>query len=107
MSPWILLMITIIFEVAGTIAMKLSLGLTKVFPTIMIFISYGLCFSIFAIAIKQIELSVAYAIWSGVGTLIISIIGILLFNETISVIKIVSILFIILGVIGLKVTSIH
>jgi small multidrug resistance pump len=56
--------------------MKLSDGLTKLIPSILIFVFYGICFSVFAIVIKKIDLSVAYAIWSGMGTLVIVFIGV-------------------------------
>ena len=53
MVYWLLLLVTIIFEVAGTIAMKLSNGLTKLIPSVLIFIFYGICFSVFAIVVKD------------------------------------------------------
>ncbi|EEM61754.1 multidrug efflux SMR transporter [Bacillus thuringiensis serovar mexicanensis] len=62
MAYWLLLLVTIIFEVAGTIAMKLSNGLTKLVPSVLIFVFYGICFSVFAIVVKKIHLSIAYAI---------------------------------------------
>ena len=99
---WILLVLTIVFEIAGTISMKLSEGLTRPLPTIMIFVSYGICFSIFSIVVKKMELGLAYAIWSGAGTLAISFIGIYFFQETVSVMKIVSIVLIVIGIVGIK-----
>ena len=45
--------------------MKLSNGLTKPVPSVLIFVFYGICFSVFAIVVKKIHLSIAYAIWSG------------------------------------------
>ena len=62
---WFFLFITIVLEVLGTTSMKLSDGLTKVLPTIMIYIAYGLSFTVFPLALKRIDLSTAYAIWSG------------------------------------------
>lgn len=105
MVYWLLLLVTIIFEVAGTIAMKLSNGLTKLVPSVLIFVFYGICFSVFAIVVKKIHLSIAYAIWSGVGTLLITIISVYFFKEHISLFQAFCILFIVLGVIGLKVSS--
>ena len=54
MVYWLLLLVTIIFEVAGTIAMKLSNGLTKLVPSVLIFVFYGICFSVFAIVVKRL-----------------------------------------------------
>ena len=102
---WIYLIIAIIFEVVGTTFMKLSEGLTKLTPSIMMFICYILCFSVFALALKKIEVSVAYAIWSAVGVTLISIIGIMFFSENINAVKIISTLLIIAGVVGLKLSG--
>ncbi|XJZ28994.1 DMT family transporter [Bacillota bacterium Lsc_1132] len=105
MSAWFLLFLTIALEVAGTIAMKHSQGLSRLYPTLMIYFFYGLCFSIFSLVVKKMELSVAYAIWSGAGTLAVSVIGFLYFHETFTLLKAISIILIILGVIGLKLSS--
>lgn len=102
---WLLLVVTIVLEVAGTIAMKESFGLTKVVPSVLLFVFYGLCFSLFAIVVKTIDLSVAYAIWAGVGTLCVSLIGMFYYGETVSVVKLLSISLIIIGVIGLKIAG--
>ena len=59
---WFFLFITIVLEVLGTTSMKLSDGLTKVLPTIMIYIAYGLSFTVFPLALKRIDLSTAYAV---------------------------------------------
>lgn len=99
---WILLALTIILEVAGTISMKLSNGLTNPIPSVLLFVFYGGCFALFAVAVKTIDLSVAYGIWSGLGTMLVFIIGIFIFQEQISLIKVASIVLIIVGVIGLK-----
>lgn len=99
---WFLLVITILLEVAGTISMKLSEGLTRLVPSLGIFVFYGSCFAIFALVVKKIELSVAYAIWSGVGTMLVFVVGVLIFKESFSWIKLMSVVFIIIGVIGLK-----
>ncbi|TYR78186.1 multidrug efflux SMR transporter [Priestia megaterium] len=102
---WILLLITIVFEVAGTISMKMSEGLSRPLPTIMIFVCYGICFSIFSLVVKKMDLGLAYAIWSGTGTLAICIIGILFFHETVNMLKVVSVLLVVLGLIGVKLSA--
>jgi small multidrug resistance pump len=99
---WIILIITILLEVAGTISMKLSNGLTNFVPSVLMFIFYGACFALFSVAVKTIDLSVAYAIWSGAGTMLVFIVGVFVFQEQLSLFKVGCILLIILGVIGLK-----
>jgi len=102
MKHWLLLALAIIFEIAGTTSMKLSDGLTKLIPSILIFIFYAASFWAFTIALRKIEISIAYAVWSGVGTAMIAIIGVMYFREPATAIKIISILLIIIGVVGLN-----
>lgn len=99
---WILLSLAILFEVAGTTAMKLSGGFSKLLPSLLMILFYLFSFSLLNFALKGLEVSVAYAIWSGVGTALIVIIGLILFREKITTLKMISILLIILGVIGLN-----
>eukprot|EP00985_Skeletonema_marinoi_P011978 scaffold5700_cov125-Skeletonema_marinoi.AAC.2 len=73
---WIFLAGAIIFEVMGTTMMKLSEGLTQILPSIAIFLFYGCSFILMPLSLKRIELSTAYAIWSGVGTTLTSLIGV-------------------------------
>ena len=99
---WTYLLLAIILEVSGTTCMKLSQGFTQVWPSILMFVFYVLCFSFLTLALKKIDVSVAYAVWSGVGTALIATIGILWFREPATVIKILSIGLIVAGVIGLN-----
>lgn len=102
MQAWLLLGIAIILEVAGTTSMKLSDGMHKIFPTIMIFVFYGLTFAIMPFVMKRLEMGMVYAVWAGVGTIIVTLIGILYFQESTSMIKLLSIGLICIGVIGLN-----
>ncbi|MEH2198090.1 DMT family transporter [Nostoc sp.] len=101
-SSWIYLIAAILFEVSGTTCMKLSEGFTKLVPSVLIFIFYGLCFSCLTLALKRIEVSVAYSVWAGLGTVLIAIIGIIWFRESATLIKLLSIALIIVGVIGIN-----
>jgi small multidrug resistance pump len=99
---WTYLMIAILTEVAGTTLMKISQGLTKLIPTVMMFVLYGVSFVFMAMALKKIEVSIAYAIWSGLGTALIAAIGIIAFREALNFPKIVGVVLIIGGVILLN-----
>ncbi|MEH2075446.1 MAG: multidrug efflux SMR transporter [Nostoc sp.] len=101
-SSWIYLIAAILFEVSGTTCMKLSEGFTKLVPSVLIFIFYGLCFSCLTFALKRIEVSVAYSVWAGLGTVLIAMIGIIWFRESATLIKLLSIALIIVGVIGIN-----
>lgn len=93
--------LAIVLEVAGTTNMKLSEGFTKPLPSILIFVFYGASFALLTLALRKIEVSTAYAVWSGLGMVLISLIGFIWFRETVSVLKIVSLAVIIAGVVGL------
>ena len=95
----------IVLEVCGTTSMKLSQGFTRLWPSILIFVFYGLSFTLLTMVLKKIEVSIAYAIWSGVGTALIATLGILYFKESLTLLKLVSLALVILGVIGLNLSE--
>ena len=99
---WFYLILAIFTEVAGMTSMKLSAGFTELGPSVLIFLFYGLSLIFLTLSLKRLEIGFAYAIWSGVGTLLIFLIGINFFNETMTWLKTISLGLIILGVIGLK-----
>jgi small multidrug resistance pump len=101
LKSWALLLLAILCEVSATTSVKLSRGLTNLVPTLMMFVFYASGFLPLTFAMKKIDISVAYAIWSGLGTAIITTIGIFWFHEPVTVIKIVCISLIIAGVAGL------
>ena len=104
---WFLLFIAIAFEVAGTTCMKLSDGFSKLVPSVLLFVFYGISFAVFSIALKKgMNLSAAYAIWGGVGISLIAAIGIFYFKEPVTALKMGSIVLIIAGVIGLSLSKV-
>jgi small multidrug resistance pump len=105
MQHWFFLAGAIALEVAGTTSMKLSEGFTKLLPSVLLFVFYAASFVALTLALKKIEVGVAYAVWSGAGTALIAAIGILYFNETATLIKFISILMIIVGVVGLNISG--
>lgn len=100
---WVYLLFAILLEIAGTVSMKLSQGFTKGWPSILVAVFYIFAFFNLSLSLKQLPVSVAYAIWSGLGTAAIAIIGYLYFQETMTLFKAVSIGLIVLGVIGLNI----
>lgn len=103
----VFLVLAILAEVAGTTSMKLSQGFSKLFPSLGVVVFYGLSFTFLSFALKRLEVGVVYAVWSGVGTILIATIGILWFKEPVTAIKIGSLLLIILGVVGLNLSGTH
>ena len=104
-QAWALLSVAIAFEVVGTTCMKLSHGFTNLLPSVMMFVFYGLAFSCNTFVTKTLDLSITYAVWSGVGTVATAIIGIYFFKEPGTALKMVSITLILIGVMGLHSAS--
>ena len=103
MLHWFCLAGAIALEIAGTISMKLSEGFSRTLPSVLIFVFYAGSFSLMTVAVKKIDVSVSYAIWSGVGTTAIALIGVYWFRESLTTMQIASIVLIVTGVIGLRV----
>lgn len=102
-KSWLFLSAAIGLELLGTISLKLSDGLSRPGLALIVLLAYVSSFSLLAQALKQIEVGVAYAIWSGLGTALIACVGVLCFQESFSLLKVLSLLLIIAGVIGLNI----
>ncbi|UYZ14131.1 MULTISPECIES: DMT family transporter [Brevibacillus] len=102
---WLYLGLAICFEVAGTTFMKLSNGLSRPVFTVLMFVFYVISFSSLSMALKQLEVGTAYAIWSGVGTAAIAVIGFLFFKDVLTVQKIIAIVLIIVGCVMLNLSG--
>ncbi|MBK3495241.1 multidrug efflux SMR transporter [Viridibacillus sp. YIM B01967] len=102
MKGYIALGISVISEIFGTTMLKLSEGFTVVLPSIAVIIGFGLAFYCLSICLKTIPLSLAYAIWAGVGTAITAVIGILLWQDPFSIMTLLGLILIIGGVILLN-----
>ena len=107
MFAWLILAVTILLEVVGSTMMKLSNGFSVFWPSVGVFVCYSAALAGLTITLKYIELSIAYAIWAGVGTALIAIIGILYFREPVSAMKVVSLILVVAGVVGLQLSSHH
>lgn len=102
---WIFLFIAIACEIFGTTCLKLGNGFTNSFYTVGAAIGYPLAFIFFGLSLKSIEVSIGYAVWSGVGIIGTSLLGSILFQEYLSQTKILFIVLIFLGVIGLNLSK--
>jgi len=104
---WLYLAGAIVLEVAGTTSMKYSQGMTRLGPTVLMFVLYLLAFALLSLSIRTIDLGVAYAIWAGIGTALIALVSVFLFGLHLSVWQIASIGLIIAGVVGLHLGGAH
>ena len=98
---WYFLALAILSEVVGTLALKMSNGFSILLPSIIVVVGYSTSFWFLALCLKSLHVGTAYAIWAGVGTAVVSIAGVFLFKEPMTIIKAVSLVLVILGVVGL------
>ncbi|MBF9031352.1 QacE family quaternary ammonium compound efflux SMR transporter [Rhodobacterales bacterium HKCCE3408] len=103
--PWIYLAIAIAGEIVGTSALKATEGFTRIGPSLLALAGYAVAFYFLAQVLRTIPVGVAYAIWSGVGTAAIAVIGIALFGQRIDAAGLVGIGLIVAGVVVLNVFS--
>lgn len=99
------LSISIISEVCGTTMLKLSEGFTNIYPSIGVIISFAIAFYCLSVCLRTIPLSLAYAIWSGVGTALTALIGIIIWHDSFSMITLLGLVLIIGGVVLLNVSK--
>ena len=102
---WIYLFIAGLFEVVWAIALKYPHGFTKLIPSIVTIVGMMISFYLLSLATKTLPIGTAYAVWTGIGALGTVILGILFFNEPINYLRILFMFFILLGILGLKITS--
>ena len=97
-----MLLVAILSEVVGTVALKASDGFARFGPTALVVVGYGLTFYFLGLALKQIPLGVAYAIWSGLGTAGAVLAGVLLWRESLNLAGVIGIALIVAGVLILN-----
>ena len=102
---WIYLFVAGFLEVSWAIGLKYSQHFTKIVPSILTIIGMIASFYFLSLSLKSLPIGNAYAIWTGIGTVGTVILGIILFKEPISVMRIICILFIITGIVGLKIVK--
>jgi small multidrug resistance pump len=102
MHPALWLALAISSEIVATTSLKLSDGFTRPVPSIVVVIGYAISFYSLSVSLRSIPLGVVYAIWSGVGTAAIVVIGFVLFREVLDAVKLGAIGLIIIGVVALN-----
>jgi small multidrug resistance pump len=102
---YLYLFIAIVAEVIATSALKASEGFSKLIPSLIVVVGFGVAFYFLSLVLKTIPMGVAYAIWSGLGIVLISTAGLLLFGQKLDAAAIIGILLIISGVVVMNVFS--
>jgi len=104
-SHWLLLVLAILAEVIGTSCLKLAAGFTRPLPSLVVIVSYLLAFYLLSLTLRTIPVGIAYAVWSGVGIVLIALIGWLVFGQALDLPAIVGMGLIIAGVAVLNLFS--
>ncbi|HVL75399.1 MAG TPA: SMR family transporter [Noviherbaspirillum sp.] len=99
MKDWMFLGMAILAEVAATSALKSSAGFTRLGPSILVVIGYACAFYFLSLTLRTIPVGVAYAIWAGLGIVLISLIGLFVFGQTLDAPALIGMGLIIAGVV--------
>ena len=89
MKIWLFLIIAIVAEVTATSALKVSEGFTKLFPSIIVVTAYAVSFYFLSLTLKSIPMGIAYAIWAGLGIVLVAVAGIVFFGQKLDVAAVV------------------
>lgn len=99
---WLLLLLAGLFEVAWAIGLKYTDGFSRPLPTLLTLIAMAVSVLLLAMAVKQLPLGTTYAVWTGIGAVGTVLMGIWLFNEPATLARVLCLLLIIGGILGLK-----
>lgn len=102
---YVYLALAIVLEVGWAVSMKLSAGLTRPAATGATLVMYVLSLVFLALAVKKLDISVAYAMWAGTGAAIIAVIGVYYFKDAMTPLRVVSLLLVVAGVVGLNLSG--
>lgn len=102
---WVYLLVAGVLEIGFAFGLKYSEGFTRLWPTIGMAVSGALSFYLLSVSLKTLPVGTAYAVWTGIGASGTAILGILLLSESSDLFRMLSILLIVVGVVGLQLTS--
>jgi quaternary ammonium compound-resistance protein SugE len=104
---WVYLIIAGIFETVWAIALKYTMGFTRLVPSVITIAGMIISFYFLSLATKVLPIGTAYAVWTGIGAFGAVIIGMVFLNEPVNASRVIFLLLILVGLIGLKLTSGH
>jgi small multidrug resistance pump len=105
MQQWIFLSVAIISEVIATSALKASEGFSRLWPSLIVIAGYAAAFFFLSLTLKTVPVGIAYAIWSGVGVALISLIALIFYGQRLDIPAIIGMLLIVSGVVVLNLFS--
>ncbi|MFK4750830.1 DMT family transporter [Oceanobacter antarcticus] len=105
MREWLFLSVAILGEVAATSALKASDGFSKLTPSVIVIVGYVVAFYFLSLALKSIPIGVAYAVWAGLGVVLVAMAAWVIYDQKLDLASIIGMGFIVVGVIILNVFS--
>ncbi len=105
MNAWLLLGTAIVAEVVGTSALKASEGFTRLVPSVVVVLGYAVAFYCLSLVLKTLPVGIAYAVWSGLGIVLITVVAFVLYGQTIDLPGLLGMGLIVAGVVVLNVFS--
>ena len=102
---WIYLVVAGLFECGWAIGLKYTDGFTKLLPSLLTISAMAISFWLLSVAMKTIPIGTAYAVWTGIGAVGVAILGIVLFGESRDIMRVICLLLIVSGIVGLKLVS--
>jgi small multidrug resistance pump len=102
---WLFLLAAILSEVTATSSLKASAGFTKVIPSVIVVVGYALSFYFLSLVLKAIPIGIAYAVWAGLGIVLLAVVGWVVFGQTLDTPALIGIALILAGVIIMNVFS--
>ena len=103
--PWIHLAIAGVFETVWAVALKQTEGFSRLRPSIITVVAMGISLYFLSLALRELPVGTAYAVWTGIGAVGAAVLGMILFGESVSPLRIASILLIVVGIAGLRLTT--
>ncbi|MGE4295277.1 MAG: SMR family transporter [Campylobacterales bacterium] len=105
MKNWLFLSVAIIAEVVATSSLKASEGFTKLWPSLIVLLGYAIAFYFLSLTLKAIPVGIAYAVWAGLGIVLISLAGWLIFGQKLDLASILGMALIVTGVVVINIFS--
>lgn len=102
---WVYLIIAGIFEVVWVVSLKYSLGFTRLIPSVITLLTMSCSFLLLAQAMKTLPMGTSYAVWTSIGIIGSTLLGIFIFSESLNPFRLICLLIVVMGVIGLKLTA--
>ena len=105
MKTALILFFAVLSEVIATTSLKFSEGFTKLVPSVVVVVGYGLSFSLISMTLKVMPIGIAYALWSGIGITLTVLLGKIIWNESLDWARVTGIILIIIGILVINLFS--